>query len=121
MNRRLLALRNFAILAAVASLGLVWGDGLGASARALNQLFLVLFLAAVVLIGFRYFRENKLKWLVIKPWLRGVIIACAAGIVFLVAAGPALLGDSLGTTGIWASVAVLGLVIGWIVYQSRKY
>jgi hypothetical protein len=53
--------------------------------------------------------------------LRGVIIVCAAGIVFLVAAGPALLADTISTAGVWALVVALSLVIVWIVYQSRRY
>lgn len=121
MSRRLVAIRNFLILAAVACLGLVWGEGLGAGANALNQIFLVFFLAALVLIGYRYFRENSLKWLVIKPLLRGVIIVCALGIVFLVAIGPFVLADSLSTAGVWALVIVLGLAIVWIVQRSRRY
>ncbi len=121
MNRRLVAIRNFLILAAVACLGLVWGEGLGASAVALNQIFLVLFLTALVLIGYRYFRENSLKWLVIKPLLRGIVIACALGIVFLVAAGPWVLAGTISTAGVWALVVVLGLVIVWIVQRSRRY
>jgi hypothetical protein len=121
MNRRLVAIRNVLILAAVASLGLVFDGGLGAAADAVNQVLLVVFLAALALMGYRYFRENRLKWLVIKPLLRGVIILCAAGIVFLVAAGPFLLGDTLSAGAIWALVAALGLVIVWIVYQSRRY
>lgn len=121
MSRRLVAIRNFVILAAVACLGLVWEEGLGGSAVALNQILLVIFVAALAMIGYRYFRENTLKWLVIKPVLRGVIIACAVAIVFLVVAGPALLADSISTAGVWALVAVLGLVIVWIVHQSRRY
>lgn len=120
MNRRLVAIRNFLILAAVACLGLVWGDGLGASATALNQIFLVLFLAALILIGYRYFRENRLKWLVIRPWARGVIIVCAAALVALVALGPTLLDGVISSGALWAVIAILGLVIGWIVYQSRR-
>lgn len=121
VNRRLVALRNFLILAAVACLGLVWGEGLGASANALNQIFLVFFLAALVLIGYRYFRENSLKWLVITPLLRGIVIACAVGIVFLVVAGPAVLAGTISTAGVWALIAALGVVIVWIVYRSRRY
>lgn len=121
MNRRLVAIRNFLILAALACIGLVWGEGFGSAATALNQIFLVLFLVAAVALGVRYFRENRLKWLVIKPVLRGVIVVCAAGIVFLVAAGPTVLGDRISTGGIWALVAALGLIIVWIVYQSRRY
>jgi hypothetical protein len=121
MNRRLVAIRNFLILAAVACIGLVWGNGLGAGVVALNQIFLVLVVAAVALMGYRYFRENHLKWLVIKPVLRGVIIACAVGIVFLVVAGPALLADTISTAGVWALVVALSLVVVWIVYQSRRY
>jgi hypothetical protein len=117
----MVAIRNFLILAAVASLGLVWSEGLGASEAALSQIMLVLFVAVLALLGYRYFRENQLKWLVIKPWLRGVIIACAVGIVFLVAAGPALLADRISTGGLVLLVAVLVLIIVWIVYQSRRY
>lgn len=121
MNRRLVAIRNFLILAAVAALGVVWSDGLGATASLLNQIFLVLFLAALVLMAYRYFRENRLKWLVIKPVLRVLIIVAGAAIVFLVVAGPTLLADRISLAGVWALVAALGLLIGWIVYQSRRY
>ncbi len=121
MNRRLVAVRNFLILAAVACLGLVWGEGLGASAVALNQIFLVFFLAALALIGYRYFRENSLKWLVIKPLLRAIVIACAVGIVVLVVLGPWVLADAISTAGVWALIAVLGTVIVWIIYRSRRY
>jgi len=121
VKRRLVGIRNFLILAAISALGLVWGGGLGATATLLNQIFLVLFLAVLILMAYRYFRENRLKWLVIKPALRAVIVACAAGIVFLVVAGPALLADRISIAGVWALVAALGLAIGWIVYQSRRY
>ena len=120
-RRRLDAVRNFLILVAISSLGVIWGDGFGAAATLVNQIALVLFLAFLVVVGYRYFRENQLKWLVIKPALRAVIIACAAGIVFLVAAGPALLADRISLAGVWALIAVLGLVILWIIVQSRKY
>lgn len=109
------------ILAAVSALGLVSDSGLGATATLLNQIFLVIFLAALALLGYRYFRENRLKWLVIKPALRAVIVLCAAGIVFLVLAGPSLIADRISLAGIWALAAALGLVIIWIVYQSRRY
>ena len=121
VNRRLVAIRNFLILGAIAALGVVFDRGLGATATAVNQIFLVIFLAFLVLMGYRYFRENRLKWLVIKPVLRGVIIVCAAGIVILVAAGPTLFADRISTAGIWALAAALGLVIVWIVHQSRRY
>ena len=121
VKRRAVAIRNFLILAVVSALGLVWDSGLGATATLLNQIFLVLFLAVLALMGYRYFRENRLKWLVIKPALRVVMILCAAGIVFLVVAGPALLSERISLAGIWALVAALGLVIVWIVYQSRRY
>ncbi len=115
------AIRNFLILAAVSSIGLVWSEGLGATSVALNQVILVVFLAVLALMGYRYFRENQLKWLVIKPWLRGVVVVCAAAIVFLVAAGPTLLSDRISGGALVALVAALGLVIVWIVYQSRRF
>ena len=121
VNRRLVAIRNFLILGAIAALGVVFNEGLGATATAINQIFLVVFLAFLVLMGYRYFHENRLKWLVIKPVLRGVIIICAAGIVILVAAGPTLFADRISTAGVWALAAALGLVIVWIVHQSRRY
>lgn len=121
MNRKLVAIRNFVILGAIAALGVVFSEGLGATATAVNQIFLVVFLAFLVLMGYRYFRENRLKWLVIKPALRVVIIVCAAAIVFLVALGPTLLADRISTAGIWALAAALGLVIVWIIHQSRRY
>ena len=121
MNRRLVAIRNFLILAAIAALGVVFDRGLGATATAINQIFLVVFLAFLVLMGYQYFRENRLKWLVIKPVLRGVIFVCAVAIVVLVAAGPVLFADRISYAGVWALAAALGLVIIWIVSQSRRY
>jgi hypothetical protein len=121
VKRKVVAIRNFLILAAIASLGVVFDRGLGATAVAVNQIFLVVFLAVVILMGYQYFRENRLKWLVIRPVLRGVIIACAVGIVVLVAAGPTLLADRISYAGVWALAAALGLVIVWIVSRSRRY
>ena len=120
MNRRLVAIRNFLILAAIAALGVVFDRGLGATRTAINQIFLVVFLAFLVLIGYRYFRENRLKWLVIKPALRAVIIVCAVAIVAIVVLA-VFFADRISYAGVWALAAALGLVIVWIVSQSRRY
>ncbi len=120
-HRRITAIRNFLILAAVAGIGTFWQEGLGATSDLVSQLLLVAMVLGFGLMGYQYFRENKLKWLVIKPVLRGAIVLCSVGILFLAVAGDRLLGDRIGGAGVIALVAVLALTIVWIVAQSRKY
>ncbi len=121
MNRRwITALRNGAILAAVTTLFTLWGDGLDATSTAVNQVALVIFAVVLASLGFRYFRDNRLKWLVIKRPLRVVIIICAAAIVALITVGPWVLGDRVSLGVIWALAAALALLIVWIVVQSRR-
>jgi hypothetical protein len=117
----IVGIRNFLIIAAIAGLGTFWREGLGVTESVLNQVLLVVMVIGFAGMGYRYFRENRLKWLVIKPALRALIVVCALGIVFLVVAGPLVLGDSVGGAGLIALVAALGLTIVWIVVQSRKY
>lgn len=121
MNRRwVTGLRNGAILAAVTTAFTFWGEGLDATNTAVNQVALVVFAVALATIGYQYFRDNRLKWLVIKRPLRVVVIVCAAAIVGLIGAGPWVLGDRLSLGAIWALAAAFALVIVWIVVQSRK-
>lgn len=121
MRGRATALRNGVIIVAVAGLFTFLGDGLDLTAGAVNQLVMIAFVVGLGLLGYSYFRENRLKWLVIKKPLRAVIIACAAAIVALLVLGPVLLDGVLSPSARLALVAALGLVIGWIVMQSRRY
>jgi hypothetical protein len=120
-HRYIAGIRNFLIIAAIAGLGTFWREGLGVTESVLSQILLVVMVIGFAGMGYQYFRENRLKWLVIKPLLRVVIAICALGIVFLVVLGPRLLGDSVGGAGLIALVAALGLTIVWIVVQSRRY
>ena len=61
-----------------------------------------LFVAALIVFGYNYFRQNELAWLVLKPWQRYVIIACGIGIAFLLIGGFPLLGDRLTPLGVIA-------------------
>lgn len=120
MRRHATLIRNFAILAAVTTLFTFWGDGLDATSTAVNQIALIVFAVGLFGLGYQYFRDNRLKWLVIKQPLRIVIVACAVTIVALIVLGPWLLADYVSLGAVWALAAALALVIVWIVVQSRR-
>jgi len=113
--------RNFVIIAAIAGLVFVSQEGFGAVAVSSELIIQVLFVAALIAFGYNYFRQNELAWLVLKPWQRYVIIACAIGIAFLLIGGFPLLGDRLTPLGVIALAAVLALVIVWVVRESRRF
>jgi hypothetical protein len=113
--------RNFLIIAALAGVGVVWQRGFDAIAISAGQIITVLFVAALVAFGIGYFRQNRLAWLVLKPWQRVVVIVAGAGIAFLVVAGFTLLGDRLTPLGVLALIAALVLLILWIVRESRRF
>ena len=113
--------RNFVIIAAIAALVFVSQEGFGAVAVSSELIIQVLFVAALIAFGYNYFRQNELAWLVLKPWQRYVIIACAIGIAFLLIGGFPLLGDRLTPLGVIALAAVLALIIVWVVRESRRF
>ena len=114
------AIRNGLILVAVATLFTFWGEGFNATNTAINQLALLALVVGVAVIAYRYFAQNQLRWLVIKRPLRMVVLACAGAIVLLITVGPWLFVPPLSLGAIWALAGALGLVIAWIVMQSRK-
>ncbi len=116
-----IAVRNAAIVAAVAGLVFVSQEGFGASANSLGLIIQVIFVAALVSFAYNYFRRNQLAWLVLKPWQRNVVIACTTAIVLLLFLGFPLLGDRLTPLGVLALIAALVLVIVWVVRESRRF
>ena len=115
--------RNFAIIAGIAAIAVVWQDGADAIADALGIIIVVLFVAAIGVFAFNYFRQNQLAWLVMKPWQRWVVIICGVGIAFLLislAVFPDLV-DRLTPLGMVALIAVLALVIVWVIRESRRF
>jgi Ca2+/Na+ antiporter len=113
--------RNFAIIAGIAGLVLVSREGFGAVAVSANRIILVLFVAAIAVFAYNYFKQNQLAWLVLKPWQRAVVIAAGVGIALLLVVGFPLLGDRLTPLGVLALIAVLVLVIVWVVRESRRF
>jgi hypothetical protein len=113
--------RNFLIIAGIAGVVLLWEEGFGAIAVSARQIILVLFVAALVVFGYGYFKQNQLAWLVLKPWQRYVIIAAGIGIAFLLLAGFPLLEDRLTPLGVFALIAALVLLIVWVVRESRRF
>ena len=97
------------------------GEGFGAIAVSAQQIITVLFVAALLVFGYNYFRQNQLAWLVLKPWQRAVIIIAGLGIAFLLIAGFPLLEDRLTPLGVLALIAALALVIVWVVRESRRF
>lgn len=119
-RKRLGALRNAAILVAIAFIFTFLGDGISLTNGLVSQLVLIAFVTGLAVFAIQYFRENQLKWLVIKRPLRGVIIACAALIAFLALFGRPVLGDVMSPGTMWMFEIALVLVIAWIVVQSRR-
>ncbi|MEW6582771.1 MAG: hypothetical protein AB1416_08425 [Actinomycetota bacterium] len=119
MNRA--GIRNFLIIAAIAGLVLVWEKGFTSIAVSANQIITVIFVAAMIAWGYNYFRQNRLAWLVLKPWMRTVIIVAGAGIAFLLIGGFPLLGDRLTPLGVVALIVALALVILWVIRESRRF
>jgi hypothetical protein len=113
--------RNFVIIAGIAALVLVWEEGFGAIAISAQQIITVLFVAALLVFGYSYFRQNQLAWLVLKPWQRYLIVAAGIGIGFLLIAGFPLLSDRLTPLGVIALIAALVLLIVWVVRESRRF
>jgi hypothetical protein len=113
--------RNFLIIAGIAGLVLVWEEGFGAIAVSAERIILVLFVAALAVFGYNYFRQNRLAWLVLKTWQKVVIIVAGLGIAFLLIGGFPLLEDRLTPLGIIALIAALALVIVWVVRESRRF
>ncbi|MCU0306810.1 MAG: hypothetical protein MUE51_03405 [Thermoleophilia bacterium] len=114
-------IRNGIIIAAIAALGVVWQRGFDAIAIGASQIITVLFVAALIGFGYTYFRQNRLAWLVLKPWQRITIIVCGLAIAFLLIAGWPLLADRLTPLGYFALLAALVLVIIWVVRESRRF
>lgn len=113
--------RNGAIIAGLAAVVLVWQEGFDAFAVSANRIILVLFVAAIAVFAYNYFKQNQLAWLVLKPWQRYVVIAAGVGIALLLVLGFPLLGDRLTPLGVLALIAVLVLVIVWVVRESRRF
>jgi hypothetical protein len=113
--------RNFVIIAAIAGLVLLWEEGFGAIAISAERIILVLFVAALVVFGYNYFRQNQLAWLVLKTWQKVVIVVAGLGIAFLLIGGFPLLEDRLTPLGVLALIAALALVIVWVVRESRRF
>ena len=119
-RKRLVALRNAAILVVLAFGFTFLGDGLALTNRLVSQLIMLALVIGLAIFGIQYFRENQLKWLVIKRPLRGVIIVCGVLMALLAVAGRAVLGDRLSPGTLLLFEIILGLVIVWIVVDSRR-
>jgi hypothetical protein len=79
----------------------------------------VIFVAVLALFGYRYFRQNRLAWLVLRPWQRAVIIAAGLAILALVI-GYSWAAERLSAAGFFALLAALVLLIVWVVRESRR-
>ncbi len=119
MNRT--GIRNLVIMLALAGLVFVSERTFLTVAISINQIITVLFLVAIVVFAYQYFRANELAWYVIPSWQRKVIIACGIGIAALVLVGFQLLAPAITTLGVLALIAVLAVVIIWIIRESRRF
>ncbi|MFN8110697.1 MAG: hypothetical protein U0Y82_12760 [Thermoleophilia bacterium] len=119
MNRD--GVRNLIIVLALAAV--VYGLQAKANvvAVSLGQIITVLFLAAVIVFAYHYFREHELAWLVIPSVHRRLIVACAIGIVLLLTVGFPLLAPYITSLGVVALAAALGVAIAWMIRESRRF
>lgn len=120
MNVNWVGVRNGAIIAGIAALAVIWQDAFSAIATAASQIILVVFVAAMAIFAINYFRQNRLAWLILKPWQRVVIIASGIAIALVIIGFPWLV-DYLTPLGAIALVAALVLLIVWIVRESRRW
>jgi len=100
-------------------LGVVWREGFSAIAVSANQVIMVIFVAVLALFGYSYFRQNRLAWLVLRPWQRAVIITAGLAILALVI-GYSWAAERLTAAGFFALLAALVLLIVWVVRESRR-
>lgn len=115
------AVRNIAIIAAIAALAVIWSTGFGAIAEGISQIILVVFVFALLGFGYQYFRRNELAWSVISETRRRVVLGSAIAIAVLIVIGFPLLSPVIGPLGVIALIALLGAVIAWIIYDSRRF
>lgn len=114
------AIRNIAIVLAIAGVVFVSETAFGSIAGGIQQIISVLFLAMLAWVAYRYFSANQLTWYVIPRWQRYVLIGCAVAILLLVVVGFPLLGDVISPLGVIALIAALVLVMVWIIRESRR-
>jgi len=119
MNRT--GIRNLVIMLALAGLVFVSERTFLNVAISINQIITVLFLVAIIVFAYQYFRANELAWYVIPSWQRKAIIACGIGIAVLVLVGFQLLAPAITTLGVLALIGVLAVVIIWIIRESRRF
>jgi len=117
----IVAIRNAAIIFGIAALALVSESAFGATAVGLNQIILILFVAAIAYAAYRYFKGNELAWYVIPAWQRRVLVVCGVALLALLAVGFPLLGPIITPLGVIALMAALVLAIVWIVRESRRF
>ena len=121
MRLNWVGIRNTSIVFGLAGLGVVWQRTLASLAIGINQIVAVIFVAAMLAMGIRYFKENELAWLVLKPWQRNVLFTCVGGIVFAALVGFRLLGPIITQLGVLAIIGALVLVIAWVIRESRRF
>jgi hypothetical protein len=119
MNRT--GIRNLVIMLALAGLVFVSERTFLSVAVSINQIITVLFLVAILVFAYQYFRANELAWYVIPSWQRKVVILCGIGIAALVLVGFQLLAPTITTLGVLALIGVLAVVIVWIIRESRRF
>ncbi|MBM3635190.1 MAG: hypothetical protein FJW99_07920 [Actinobacteria bacterium] len=115
-----IGVRNAVIILGLAGLVVWWERAFTFALATASQVLSVLFVIAVLAAGVAYFRRNPLAWLVMKPWQRVLVVVAALGIAFLLVAGYPLLADRLTPFGYIALIVALGLLIWWIVRDSRR-
>jgi hypothetical protein len=113
------AIRNIAIIAAIAVLAVLW-QGVGVIAAGLSQIILVLFVFALIAFGYRYFQQRQLAWLVLSDTQRAIIIGAAAAIAVLIIGFP-FIASAITGLGTIVLIAALALLIFWVIRESQRF
>ena len=113
--------RNFAILALVA-LALVLLPGGGATLSVILTLLTIAFFAAIGMLGYRLYKENRFTLDSLEDRAR-LVLYCSIALALLAFTATRRLFE-LGAAGVLAWLALLGLAsygVFWVYVRSREY
>lgn len=112
-------LRNIGIVAALAAVAAVW-QGASLIAVGLSQIILVLFVFAMLAFGYRYFKDNRLAWLVLSDRQRAIILG-SVGIAVVVILGYPWVAALITPIGAALLIAACVVAIVFTIRESRRW
>jgi len=112
--------RNVAIIAALAAL-VAFAPGGGTGSQVILQIFSILFLAGIVLMAYRLYREHRVALYGLGDRNRALLYG-AVGLAVLAVAGTQKLWDTGAGTLVWfVMVALASFAVYTVFRASREY